>query len=201
MYKSILTAAIATGLLANSPVAKADPNTDSLLTQVVKLASQGQDAATAAQITQYVQDHQDAITAILTVYMNYLKHIQTASTDDGTVNPQTAVVNAAPNDQGTTAQTNLLQLSGAPVTDSIQPASGPQLSSVQPSCGLQTSSVQPSGGLFTGHLAGYPSLPDIVPTSSVTVMSAAQTEYALKVKRENLARKAYLMQNPEGYTY
>jgi hypothetical protein len=39
------------------------------------------------------------------------------------------------------------------------------------------------------------------PVTSITHPTAAQLEYAAKVQKEMQARKAYLMEHPEGYTY
>ena len=61
--------------------------------------------------------------------------------------------------------------------------------------------VQASGGLQTAHLAGYPALPAAETVSTVTQPTAAQLDYAAKVQKEMQARKKYLMEHPEGYTY
>lgn len=71
----------------------------------------------------------------------------------------------------------------------------------QSSTTLRISTVQPSGSLKTSHLAGYPALPDADPMSSITQPAADQLAYAAKVQKEVQARKQYLMDHPEGYTY
>lgn len=62
-------------------------------------------------------------------------------------------------------------------------------------------SAQDSGPLRMSHLAGYPALPNVEPTSAITHPTAAQLENAAKLQKEMQARKAYLMEHPEGYTY
>lgn len=182
--------ALAAGLVAMTPAAKAAaPDAESLLTQVKQMASQGQDSQTATQVNQFVDEHQDAITAVLKMYLNYLKQIQTvANENDAAQGVQPAAA------QGSAAARDVSAVN--PEADR-----GTQAAHVQPSTGLRVSSIQPSGGLQTGHLAGYPSLPDVDPTSSIRRLTAEQVAYAAKVRQENLARKEYLMEHPEGYTY
>jgi hypothetical protein len=184
-----MLAAMAACVLAAQPMAKAAPDDAALLTQVKQLASQGQDAQTTAQVNQYVDQNQNVITAILNGYARYIKQLQDM-TNDGENGTTTAAGQTA--GASTTTQTSTAAQSSSIAL---------QTSSVQASTGLQTSEVQPSGGLQTAHLAGYPSLPDVDPISSVTTLTAAQMDYALKVRQENQARKQYLMQHPEGYTY
>jgi len=186
----ITLAALVTCLLAGQPMARAADDDAALLAQVKQLASQGQDAQTAAQVNQYVDQNQNVISAILSGYARYLKQLQAMTDDGGSGAP-------AATGQTATAPTPAVQQSST----AQQPSSALRTSDVQPSGAPRTSDVQPSGGLRTSHLAGYPSLPDIDPTSSVTTLTAAQMAYALKVQQENQARKQYLMQHPEGYTY
>jgi hypothetical protein len=189
---------LAASVLAASPIAKAEPDDASLLAAVKQLASQGQTPRTAAQVNQFVDQNQDAINAVLKGYMNYLKQIQTTSANDESgppPQPQTPPAGApAANGQNTGAGT---------ASNSSNPTGGGALQSggLQPSSGLRTSSVRASGGLRTSHLAGYPSLPDVDPTSSLSGLSAAQMQYAAEVQRQMQDRKQYLMQHPEGYTY
>jgi len=186
-------AALAAGLVAMTPAAEAAaPDAESLLTQVKQMASQGQDPQTAAQVNQFVEEHQDVITAVLKMYLNYLKQIQTVENgNDAAQGVQPAAAQGSATASGVSAVN--------PEADrGTQAAPAAQ---VQPSTGLRVSSIQPSGGLQTGHLAGYPSLPDVDPTSSVTRLTAEQVAYAAKVRQENLARKEYLMEHPEGYSY
>lgn len=160
-------------------MAKAGDET-ALLEQVKQLASQGQDAATAAQVNEYVDANKDAISAVLKGYVTYINQLQAMTADTG--------VSTAPQAAAATA-TAPVQTAGAAVTTGAT------------STALRTSSVQPSGGLRTAHLAGYPALPDVDPVSSITEPTAAQLEYAAKVQQEMQARKQYLMAHPEGYTY
>jgi len=51
------------------------------------------------------------------------------------------------------------------------------------------------------HLAGYPALPDVDPTSSVKVMTADQIAYAAWVRKLNFERKQELMMRPAEYSY
>jgi murein L,D-transpeptidase YcbB/YkuD len=183
-----LAAALAACLLAAAPMAEAGSDDDALLQQVKQAASKGQNAQTAAQINQYVDQNQGLISAILKGYLNYLNQIQSMTAVDGTGTPQPAAANAAtaPAASGTTPNTS----SGAAATTELQPSTG-----------LQINGLQPSGELQTSHLAGYPALPDVEPVSSVTQPTAAQLEYAAQVQKEMQARKQYLMEHPEGYTY
>jgi hypothetical protein len=217
MYKVIIMAAIALGLCTNAPIAKAGsdsrPDADALVAQVKQLASLGQDAKTTAEVNQFVDQNHDMIGAMLIGYMNYFKHIQAMMNDDeastsvqpksasGTSSRDAALVNTPDQAASQGSQNNILLLQGGPQSASLQPSSGLQTSSMQPSSGVQSASIQPSSELQTFHLAGYPSLPDVAPISSVTQPTAGQLEYAEKVQREVLARKAYLMAHPEGYTY
>ena len=203
--------AFAVLVLAGSPIAKGDPDDAALLAEVKQLAAQGQNAQTAAQVNQYVDQNQDAISAIL----KYLKQLQTMSEDDGAGGqPQGPPASGTGGrDRNTGASngagaggTNAPGAGGTNAANSAnggaaEGSGGAQSGGGQASNGLRTSSVQASGGLRTSHLAGYPSLPDVDPTSSVTTLTAAQMEYAAQVQREMQERKQYLMQHPEGYTY
>jgi len=85
--------------------------------------------------------------------------------------------------------------------DAAASGGGQQSSASQPAPDLKISGVQASGELRTSHLAGYPALPDVEPSTSVMQPTAAQLEYAAKVRKEIEARKQYLMEHPQGYTY
>jgi hypothetical protein len=208
MFKGILTAAIATGLVASmpapsAPLATANPDVDALLAQVKQIASQGQDPQTAAQVDQFVDQNRAIISSVLTFYLNYIKHIQTMTNNDG-MSPSDQPQAAQPS--GNSQNDLLLNPAGAEASPEVQTSVSPisgglQSSSIQPAGELRGSSIQPSTGLRTGHLAGYPSLPDVVPVSSVKSLSVEEAEYALKVEKENMARKEYLMAHPEGYSY
>lgn len=198
----------------------AAPSNAALLSQIKEIASQGQDAETKKQVSQYVDQNQGPITALLNSYANYFKHVQTANDDDGNAAPaptQTAPASAqtAPPPAQTVQQPS--QTSGSAASsqntatadaaestqegNGVQPSGELQSASIQPSGGLYIAGVQPSGGLVTAHLAGYPSLPAVDPTSSVPHPNAAQLAYAAIVQKEMQDRKAYLMAHPEGYTY
>ncbi len=195
----IFTTALATAMLSGSSIAKASPDDAALLAQVKQLASQGQTPQTKAQVNQYVDQNQDVISAFLKGYMDYLKQLQGA--DDGSAAP------AQPQQPPTGADPGKAQGQGGSATAGTGNAAGsaagnaPGSGARQPSNALQTPSVQPSGGLRTSHLAGYPSLPDVDPVSSVDGLTAAQMAYAAEVQRQMQERKQYLMQHPEGYTY
>jgi hypothetical protein len=79
-----------------------------------------------------------------------------------------------------------------PGNAAAQPAEGPR---------LRMAALQPASGLRTSHLAGFPSLPDMAPDSSVKQLTADQLEYAAQVKKEVQERKEYLMTHPWGYSY
>lgn len=191
----------------------AAPSNAALLSQIKEIASQGQDAETKKQVSQYVDQNQGPITALLNSYANYFKHVQTANDDDGNAAPAPTQIAPAPTQtaqqpsqtSGSAASSqNTATADAAESTqegNGVQPSGGLQSASIQPSGGLYIAGVQPSGGLVTAHLAGYPSLPDVDPTSSVPHPNAAQLAYAAIVQKEMQDRKAYLMAHPEGYTY
>jgi len=176
-------------LAAPGYMAKAGPSDAALLNQVKQIASQGQDAQTAAQVNQYVDKNQDIITAILKGYVNYLKQIQSMAADDGTGTPATVRANR----QSNTGDAQTASVEGT--------AGGRETSAPMQSAELQASGVQASSGLQTAHLAGYPALPAVEPVSSITHPTVGQLENAAKVQREMQERKAYLMEHPQGYTY
>jgi len=182
----IAAAAVIGAILIASPIARADDASDDALLQKVKQqATQGQDPQTAQQLNQYVDQHKDAILALIHQLMTYL----TQMTNENGANaqaPQMALPSAAPSSPS-------IQNTDSGGSSSAQ-ATLLQTSDVQPSGGLQISDVQPSGGLVTGHLAGYPSLPDVDPISSVTNPTADQLQYAAQVQKEMQARKKELMQ-------
>ena len=179
---AMLAAAMGACFLAGAPMAQAGPDEDALLQQVKQLASKGQDAQTAAQVSQYVDQNKDALATILKGYTDYLNQAQAMGAMDGSGTPATPQTASA---TGTSQNAN----GGAA-------ASGQQIST-----GLQMSAVQGSGVLRMSHLAGYPALPDVDPVSSVLRPTAAQLEYAARVQKEMQARKRYLMEHPQGYTY
>jgi len=200
MYNSRHLGIVAACLMAAAPLAEAGPQDDALVEKVKQLATQGQDAQTTALVNQYVDQHHDLITGILKTYMNYLSQSQTmpgngttAPDDSQTALPGTQVITSdAAKTDGPVLQTTNTQ----PAT-TAQPATGLQpTTALQPATGLQAADV-----LRTGHLAGYPSLPDIAPSSSIKQPTAEQLEYAAKVQKEDQARKEYLMTHPWGYTY
>jgi hypothetical protein len=160
-----------------------------LLEQVKQVASKGQNPQTAAQVSAYVDQNKDLINAILKGYAEHLKEVQAVTGDAD------AVAQAAP---ATSQVAPSPGTAGAPGTGSGGTAaeSGGRIST-----GLQIPGVQPSGGLRMAHLAGYPALPDVDPVSAITQPSAAQLENAARMQKEMQARKRYLMEHPEGYTY
>jgi hypothetical protein len=162
----------------------AEADDAALLGQVKQIASQGQDAQTAAQVIQYVDKNQNVITAILKLYVNYIKQIQSMAADNG---------------GGTPAASGTSVASQGASSDQTADSAAPQDSNAAST--VRTSDLQPSTSLRTGHLAGYPALPPVDPVTSITHPTAAQLEYAAKVQKEMQARKAYLMEHPEGYTY
>jgi hypothetical protein len=181
---------LAACLLAGAPMAKAGPDDAALLEQVKLLATKGQDAQTTAQVNQYVDQNQDAITAILKSYTDYLKQVQAMAADDGSGAPPTAQAASAPTAAPSPAT------AGQSTTSAAAAAGASQASTA-----LNITGVQASGGLETAHLAGYPALPDVEPVSAITQPTAGQLEYAAKTQKEMQDRKAYLMANPQGYTY
>jgi hypothetical protein len=157
-----------------------------LLQQLAQSGTSAQDAQTAAAVSQFVKSNPDLIATILKGYIAYLKQIQSMTAEDGSAQTPAGQSSAAAT-PGTSAQS----------ADST----AAQSNSIQPSTGLQITGVQAATGLQTSHLAGYPSLPDVNPVSSITQPTAAQLEYAAKIQKEDQARKAYLMAHPEGYSY
>ena len=175
-------------ILAVAPIAKAGPQEDALVDKVKQIATQGQDAQTAALVNQYVDQHHDLITAILKMYINYLSQLQATMAASGTTAPdssQTAPAGTQPITGDAAKPDTVLQTTNAQPAAASQPATG----------------LQAADGLKTGHLAGYPSLPDMAPASSIKQPTAEQLEYAAKVQKEDQARKEYLMTHPWGYTY
>jgi hypothetical protein len=147
-----------------------------LLQQVKQLASKGQDAQTTAQVNQYVDSNQDIISAILKNYVDYAKQLQSLA-DDG----------EAPPPPSHSSQTSYSSQTSQPSAGTSQ-----QTTAVQSSTALQITGVQASGGLQTSHLAGYPALPEVDPTTTVT----QPTEYSIRVQKELRARKQSLMAAP-----
>ena len=148
-------AAIGACLLAAAPL----QNGNSLLDQVKRLASQGQDSQTTSEVSQYVDQNKSEILDALKTGMQDLN-------------------SDAPGDQ---------PAPGAQAQPSSGAQSAPELNSAE---------IQPSSGLVTAHLAGYPSLPDVDPISSVTHPTREQLAYAATVQREMQARKQFLMTQP-----
>lgn len=80
-------------------------------------------------------------------------------------------------------------------------AAVPAAPSTQPPASLQTGQVQSSGPLKEVHLAGYPALPNVVPTSSVTNPTAAQLEEKAETDQEQAKIKRLLFErwdNPQN---
>jgi hypothetical protein len=201
--------AFAAWALMGSPVAKAGPDEAALIAQVKQLASQGQSPQTAAQVDQFVDQNQDVISAFLKGYMNYLKQLQGDTANDGSDAPAQPQKPPPDAGQGKAQAQAGSTAAGAGNTTGIgtgnppghDAGSAPRNSAGEPSNGLLTPPVQGSEGLRTSHLAGYPSLPDVDPVSSLHGLTAGQMEYAAEVERQMQERKQYLMQHPEGYTY
>ncbi|MGA3171640.1 MAG: hypothetical protein ABSE62_11585 [Chthoniobacteraceae bacterium] len=182
----IFAAAVVGSILIASPMAMADDNSDDALLQKVKQqATQGQDPQTAQQVNQYIDQHKEAIMALVKELMTYL----TQMTNDNGANAQAPQMPPPSIPSPSTSAQN----TSSEETSASQPTLL-QISNVQPSGGLQTSDVQPSGGLVTGHLAGYPSLPDVEPISSVNHPTAEQLQYATQTQKAMQARKKELMQ-------
>jgi hypothetical protein len=192
---SKLLIAIAAGFLACLPMASAAPGDDPMIAQLRQIATQGQDPGTARQVNDYIDQNKGALSALLQSCKSYVQQMQTVSGTDETTAPppppeQQPAEPQPPMQSGSTtsANTESQASSGGWGVTLVQASGG-----VQPSGGLQTGHVQPSSGLQTGHLAGYPSLPDVDPISSVKTLTSDQVAYAAKVRQENLARKAELM--------
>jgi len=184
-------------LLAMACTLKAGPGgEDALLEQVKQVASNGQDAQTAAQVSEYVDQNHDLITSILKGYARYLNQVQAMADDDGSGAPSKprGARGGVPGAQNGGAAQNE---GAAQSVDTATPQAGNQ----EGASPLQISGVKASGGLRTSHLAGLPALPAVEPASSITQPTAAQLDYAAKTQKEMRARKAYLMEHPEGYTY
>jgi len=175
MYNARPLELLAACLLAAAPMAGATPDDDASVEKVKQLAANGQDPETKALVNQYVDQHRDLISAILKVCMNYLNELKAKMADTETGEPQAAPAVTEP-----------------PSGNVAQPAEGPR---------LRMAALQPASGLRTSHLAGFPSLPDLAPASSVKQLTADQLEYAAQVKKEMQERKEYLMTHPWGYTY
>jgi hypothetical protein len=199
-YKQLAAAAGAC-MLAGGQMAWAGPDDGALLQLVTQMASQGQNAQTAAQVNEYVDQNQDAISTILKGYVNYVKQIEGMTADDGSAGsaaqpqpqPQQGSGNGAAGTGGDAGADDTPNTGGS--------GAGQESNGLRAADGLRTSHVQPSGGLRTSHLAGYPSLPEVDPISSVTTLTAAQIEYAAQVQKQMQDEKQYLMLHPEGYTY
>jgi hypothetical protein len=86
-------------------------------------------------------------------------------------------------------------------TDSTEASSALQQDGLQTSTAMRMSTLQTSDTLQSSHLAGYPTLPDVEPTNTVTTtnLTAAQRAYAAKIRQENSERKKELMAQPDGY--
>jgi len=195
-----MLAAVAVCLLAAVRTASAGTDDDALLAQVKQLAAQGQNPQTAQQVNEYVDGNKDAINAILNGYAAYLKQLKSVSDDNDAAaspvqGPPAQTSGSCAPAQNTTAppapQSNTPQAGMAQATAAQQSSTD-----IQPSSGLQASS-----DLQTSHLAGYPALPAGDPVTSVKQLTADQLAYAARVRREDQARKDYLMAHPNGYTY
>lgn len=204
---SVMTVAV---MLMTPLHVKAGSDDAALLDTLKQMASRGQNAQTAAQVSQFVDQNQDVIKAVLHGYEAYIKQVQSLTDDSvsvsgtATARQQTALAPLSqPIASGTSATTPGLSYENAAAAQAplLSQEIQAQPGELQPSGSVQGTHVQPSGPLQTSHLAGYPALPDVDPVSSVTHLDSAQQDYAAKVRNENEARKAYLMSHPEGYTY
>ena len=65
---------------------------------------------------------------------------------------------------------------------------------------LQLGHVQTSGALKEVHLAGYPALPDVPPTSSVTHVTAAQLQENAAENWEQTRIQMYYLEHPGHYS-
>ncbi|HEX4086249.1 MAG TPA: hypothetical protein VHY22_15135 [Chthoniobacteraceae bacterium] len=182
-------------LMAAAPLAKAGPQEDAMIQQIKQIASQGQDPQTAAQVSQYVDQNKALITSILHNSMQVLAQLQSISTDGTAPTPlASASPQAAQQDPSAQPQP---QQNAAPQ----QQAQGPETAQAIQTAVLQTGTLEASGGLQTAHLTGYPALPTAPPVSAVQYPTAEQLDHAASVQKEMQARKQYLMEHPEGYTY
>jgi hypothetical protein len=206
-------------LAQQARAASDDQSMPDLLNLVKQIASQGQNADTTAKLDQSVDQNQDLISTVLRAYIKYFKALQDAANKPGdpletlktelpggpggdprAASPRTADSNARTPDDAQPAnasQPAQNSLAAAQPSNSSQPQAA-QLSSQQ----LQPSRpVRPSDGLQTSHLAGYPSLPDIEPSSSVTKLTAAQVEYVAQIRKDNEERKQSLIEQAQQMKY
>ena len=90
----------------------------------------------------------------------------------------------------TTDQTNAKQAGESKGAPTVQPSGTLQTST------LQTSHVQGSGPLNEVHLAGYPALPDVPPTSSVLYLTQEQIARKKQMDREQMRLKQFYLEHP-----
>lgn len=185
MKTAFIFSLMSIAVIAGASSLRADEaEADDLIQQVIAQASKSADAATAAQVQQYVGEHRAAIQAILQSYRAQLKQADEA----GEVNIEGTAAASAP--------ANVMQ--GRAPEDSrvaVVPRSGGGLQIGS----LQTGSLQPSSKLQGAHLDGYPALPNVAPATSVVNPTAAQLEHARQVDEAIRERKRVHMQNPAHY--
>jgi hypothetical protein len=221
MYKTILAAAvcatIAPALCRAGDAAPTTSDTNAMLNQVIQIASAGQTPETQAEVKKYVEDNQGPLTAIMNEAMIYLTRAKNSAANGGNGMDTSANANVASDSTGTPAVATSDSTASQPVVTSAPPPTtqveasdaaniqpnevqhSEQMhdASLQQSGALQASAVQPSGGLTTGHLKGYPSLPNVDPITSVKTNTPGQAEYVQKVNAEEEARKNALKTQSE----
>jgi hypothetical protein len=137
-----------------------DAGDAALLEQVKQLASKGQNAQTAAQVSAYVDQNKDLINAILKGYADHLKEVQAVTADADAVAP------AAP---GTAA------VSGPRIS------TGLQITGVQPSGGLRV-------GHLAGYpaLPDVDPLSAITQPSAAQLEYAARVQKEMQARKQYL---------------
>ena len=175
-YASVI---IATGLAITALMgtsAKADEAED-LLNQLANASKSGNTDGSTDNL----------IKTVLGYYRTYIEQINSlASEGDSPVAKTPDQSASAKGDPATTAssyqqpalQTSQLQISGLQLT------------------GLQTTGVQASGPLKEVHLAGYPLLPDVPPTSSILHPTAAQLQEKARTDWEQTNVQMYYFEHP-----
>lgn len=115
---------------------------------------------------------------LLTNLMNENDPQQTKTADQTSTTQPAATAQPAPQQQG------------APQQDPSSQGSSLQTSS------LRTSHVQGAGPLSEAHLAGYPALPDVPPTSSVLYLTQEQLARKVQMDREQARLKQFYLEHP-----
>lgn len=138
------------------------------------------------------------VKAILDGYRGYLQLLtnlmnendpQSAKTADQTAPAQPSTVVPV---QGASQPQVVSQQQSAPQQQQDPSAQG---SSLQTSS-LHTSHVQAAGPLSEAHLAGYPALPDVAPTSSVLYLTQEQIARKVQMDREQARLKQFYLEHP-----